>query len=316
MYINLHQLSIFRAVAVERNYSRAAETLFLTQPAVSLQVRALERTLGLPLFERSGRHLRMTDAGQQLYAYSERIFALLDETQLVMEELSGARRGKITLAASTTAGIYVVPAALGAFHRQHPSVQLALDVVNRFTVQERLLGDEVDLAVMGLIENAHDLEVATFVPNELVVIAPPNHSLGGRERIALDELRDEMLLLREKGSGTRTDVVRLLGGPGGIENLPMRMGMELRSSGAIKQAVSAGLGIAVMPQAAIELEMQTQRLITLNVDGFPVHRHWYLARRSGRHLSAAADALWEFLLSYRDEIERMATLGRDPRDSG
>jgi DNA-binding transcriptional LysR family regulator len=296
MIMNLHQLRIFRAVAELHSYSRAAEILFLSQPAISMQVRALEHSVGLPLFEKVGHRLRLTEAGNELLAYSERIFALLDETQLVLEELRGARRGTVKVAASTTAGIYIVPAALGAFHRENPGVRLTLDVVNRFTVQERLLADEVDLAVMGLIEDTHDLEVAEFVPNELVVIASPQHPLAGRANIALEELSNEIMLLREKGSGTRTDVERLFAAQG----VPLRVGMELRSSGAIKQAVAAELGIAVMPLSALELELATGRLIILDVAGFPVDRHWSLVRRTGRHLSAAALALWNFLLAYRD----------------
>jgi len=297
--INLHQLQIFQAVAEHKSYSRAAEALYLSQPAVSLQVRALERDIGLPLFERQTRPLKLTEAGQELLRYSERIFALMDETRMVLTELGGAKRGTVKVAASSTAGIYVVPSALGGFHREHPTIKLTLDVVNRFSVQEKLLADEVDLAVMGLIEDAHELEVATFVPNELVVIAAPAHPLVGQHAISLEALRGETLLLREDGSGTRTDVERLLGG---VEGLPVHVGMELRSSGAIKQAVAAELGIAVMPLAAIELELAAKRLVMLDVWGFPVHRHWSLARRKGRHLSAAADALWDFLLEYRDSL--------------
>ncbi|HEX6544418.1 MAG TPA: LysR family transcriptional regulator [Ktedonobacterales bacterium] len=301
MLLNLHQLRIFQAVAAHRSYTRAAEELYLSQPAVSLQVRALERTIGLPLFEKSGRTLKLTDAGRELLTYSDRIFALLDETQLVLEELSGARRGMVKVAASTTAGIYVVPTALGAFHRLNPDVKLTLDVVNRFTVQEHLLNDEVDLAVMGLIEDAHELQVERFLPNELVVIAPPNHRLEGESEIPLEELAKETLLLREAGSGTRTDIERLFS----ARDLPLHVGMELRSSGAIKQAVAAGLGISVMPESALELELKTDRLITLDVEGFPVHRYWYLVRRAGRHLSAAADALWNFFRTYRDQGESL-----------
>jgi LysR family transcriptional regulator, low CO2-responsive transcriptional regulator len=298
--LNLHQLTIFRAVAEQRSFSRAAATLYLSQPGVSLQVRALERSIGLPLFEKVGRTLRLTEAGRELLAYAERIFALLDETQLVLEELSGARRGTVKVGASTTAGIYIVPAALGVFHHQNPAVKLTLDVVNRFTVQERLLNGEIDLAVMGLIEDAHDLEVSEFVPNQLVVIAPPGHSLAPRRAIPLHELADHTLLLREAGSGTRTDVERIFA----QEGIPLRIGMELRSSGSIKQAVAAELGISVMPLAALELELAVGRLVILDVAGFPVDRHWSLARRAGRHLSAAAFALWNFLLEYRDEVVR------------
>jgi DNA-binding transcriptional LysR family regulator len=300
MEINLHQLRIFQAVAEHGGYSRAAAALFLSQPGVSLQVKALERSIGLPLFEKVGRTLHLTEAGRELLSYSERIFALLDETRLVMEELGGGRRRTVKVAASTTAGIYVVPPALGAFHRRSPGVTLTLDVLNRFTVQKKLLDNDVDLAVMGLIEDEHDLEVATFVPNELVVIASPRHPFAERANIPLDDLADDVFLAREAGSGTRIDTERLLAARG----LRPHVGMELRSSGAIKQAIAADLGIAVMPLAALELELATGRLIVLDVAGFPVHRHWSLARRAGSHPSAAAAALWDFLLSYRDNLAR------------
>jgi DNA-binding transcriptional LysR family regulator len=298
MDINLHQLRIFQAVAQHGGYSRAAAALYLSQPGVSLQVKALEKSIGLPLFEKVGRTLHLTEAGRELLGYSERIFALLDETRLVMEELGGGRRGTVKVAASTTAGIYVVPPALGAFHRQSPGVTLTLDVLNRFTVQKRLLDNEVDLAVMGLIEDAHDLEVAEFVPNELVVIASPRHRYATRAQVTLEELSDEVFLMREVGSGTRIDTERLLTARG----MRPRVGMELRSSGAIKQAVAADLGIAVMPLAALELELLTERLVVLDAVGFPVHRHWSIARRAGSHPSAAAAALWDFLLDYRDRL--------------
>jgi len=295
--MNLHQLRIFATVAHLRSYSRAAEALILSQPGVSLQVRALEKSLGTPLFEKTGRGLRLTEAGNELLNYSERIFSLLDETQAVIEELGAARRGAVRVGASTTAGIYIVPRALGGFHRQNPAVKLTLDVVNRFTVADRLLRDEVDLAVMGLIEDAHDLEVERFVTNELVVIASPRHPLAQRRLIPLHDLANESLLLREAGSGTRTDVERIFA----AQDIPLHIGMELRSSGSIKQAAAADLGIAVIPLHAIELELLAKRLIVLDVEGFPVRRYWSLARRSGRRLSAAANALWAYLLAYRDE---------------
>jgi DNA-binding transcriptional LysR family regulator len=302
MLNNLHQLRIFQTVAQQRSYSRAADALYLTQPGVSLQVKALEKSIGLPLFEKSGRTLRLTEAGKELLAYSERIFAIMDEADAVLEDLGGGRRGTVKIAASTTAGIYVVPGVLGAFHRQQPNVKLTLDVVNRFTVQERLLNDEVDMAVMGLIEDTHDLEVAEFVPNELVVIASPRHRLAGVKNISLEELTREVFLLREAGSGTRTDVERLIHGKGA----QIRVGMELRSSGAIKQAVAADLGIAIMPLRALELELMAGRLVILDAAGFPVRRYWSLVRRRGRRTSASALALWNFFLVYRDEAMRVA----------
>jgi DNA-binding transcriptional LysR family regulator len=307
MDINLHQLHIFQAVAEQGSYSRAAAVLYLSQPGVSLQVKALEKSIGLPLFEKVGRTLHLTEAGRELLGYSERIFGLLEETRLVMEELGGGRRGTVKVAASTTAGIYVVPPALGAFHREYPDVKLTLDVLNRFTVQKRLLDNEVDLAVMGLIEDPHDLEVAEFLPNELVVIGSPRHPLARRTAIPMQELINETFLLREAGSGTRIDTQRLFE----ARDFKLNVGMELRSSGAIKQGVAADLGIAVIPLSAIELELLAGRLIVLDVAGFPVHRHWYLARRAGSHPSAAAAALWNFMLEYRNNIAKMLSAGKN-----
>ncbi|HEY8324143.1 MAG TPA: LysR family transcriptional regulator [Ktedonobacterales bacterium] len=295
--MNLQQLRTFRVVAQQRSYSRAAQLLYLSQPGVSLQVRALEQSIGMPLFERSGRQLRLTEAGVALLDYADRILSLVDESQQALEELGNARRGIVRVAASTTAGIYIVPRALGGFHRQNPGVRLTLDVVNRFTVAERLLRDEVDVAVMGLIEDAHDLQVEPFLPNELVVIASPHHPLAQRKHIAVSELVNDTMLLREQGSGTRTDIERMFA----QGKLVMRQGMELRSSGAIKQAVAADLGIAIIPLHAIELELLARRLVTLDVEGFPVRRDWSIARRAGRRLSAAANALWDYLRLYRDE---------------
>ncbi|WIG58195.1 MAG: Transcriptional regulator, LysR family [Ktedonobacterales bacterium] len=302
MDINLHQLHIFRAVAEYGSFSRAASALYLSQPGVSLQVKSLEKSIGLPLFEKVGRTLHLTEAGHELLTYSERIFGLLEETRLVMEELGGGRRGTVKVAASTTAGIYVVPPALGAFHHEYPEVKLTLDVLNRFSVQKKLLDNEVDLAVMGLIEDTQDMEVAEFVPNELVVIAAPEHRLAGETKIPIEELSREIFLLREAGSGTRVDTQGFFEQRG----ITPRVGMELRSSGAIKQAVAAELGIAVMPLAALELELVTGRLTVLEVVGFPVHRHWYLARRAGGHISATASSLWNFLITYRDNLAQLA----------
>jgi DNA-binding transcriptional LysR family regulator len=296
MDFTLHQLRIFQAVARQGSYSQVAAELFISQPGVSMQIKALERSLGLPLFEKAGRGVQLTEAGRELLRYSEQVLALLDEARLVLEELGGLRRGTVKLAASTTAGIYVAPAALGAFHRRYPGIQLSLDVVNRFTAQQRVLANEVDLAIMGLIEDAQQLEIAEFLPNTLVVIASPRHALAGAAAIPFEALQDETFLLREAGSGTRTDTESLFTRAG----FAPRVGMELRSMGAIKQAVAADLGIAVMPHDALELELQTGRLVILDVVGFPVGRHWSLVRRAGRRVSAAAGAFWEFLLEYRD----------------
>lgn len=300
MEFTLHQLRIFHAVARQRSYSQVAAELFISQPGVSMQIKALERSVGIPLFERAGRTVQLTEAGRELLRYSEQIFDLLDEAEEVLEELSGLQRGTVKVGASTTAGIYVAPPALGAFHRRYAGIQLSLDVVNRFTIQQRLFNHEVDLAILGLIEDTHQLEIAEFLPNELVVIASPRHHLTEATQVPLESLQKETFLLREAGSGTRTDTESIFSRVG----FTPREGMELRSMGAIKQAVSADLGIAVMPRDAIELELAVGRLVILDIVGFPVGRHWSLVRRAGRHVPAAAAALWNFLLEYRDQYYR------------
>ncbi|MDI3341655.1 MAG: LysR family transcriptional regulator [Sphaerobacter sp.] len=298
MDLTLHQLRLFREVARQGSFSRAAEALFISQPGVSGQIKALERAVGLPLFERAGRSIRLTEAGRELLGYADRVLTLLDEAQVVLQELAGVERGSVRLGASTTAGIYVAPKALGTFHRRFPGVRLALDVLNRFGVEQLLSDGEIDLAIMGKIENPKGLEVEPFLPNELVVIASPRHRLAGVRAVPAAALSEEIFLLREAGSGTRADTETLFDRWG----IPLRIGMELRSTGAIKQAVAADLGVAVIPRVAIGLELQVGRLVTLDVEGFPVQRHWSLVRRSGRRPAAAAAALWDFLLHYRDSV--------------
>lgn len=298
MDVSLRQLQVFRAVARHRSFSRAAEELVISQPAVSAQIKALEQILSVPLFQRTGRGVELTEAGRQLLPYAERMLDLLNEALSAVRELRCAQRGQVRVAASTTAGIYVVPKALGAFHRAYPGVELSLDVLNRFAVHQRLLAGDADLAIMGLIEDPQDLEIAQFLPNELVVIASPRHPLARRHQIPLEEIAREPFLVREIGSGTRADTERIFAEAG----FPIRVAMELRSNGAIKQAVAADLGVAVMPRDAIELELETGRLVILDVQGFPVRRWWSLVRRAGRPVSAAADALWHFLLQYRLQV--------------
>jgi len=295
MDVSLRQLQVFRAVARHRSFSRAAEELVISQPAVSAQIKALEQVLHVPLFQRTSRGVELTEAGRQLLPYAERMLDLLEEAIATVHELRAAQRGRVRVAASTTAGIYVVPKALGAFHRAYPGVELSLDVLNRYAVHQRLLAGDADLAIMGLIEDPQDLEIAEFLPNELVVIASPRHPLVRRHQIPLEEIAREPFLVREIGSGTRSDTERIFADAG----LPLRVAMELRSNGAIKQAVAADLGVAIMPRDAIGLELETGRLVVLDVQGFPVRRWWSLVRRAGRPVSPAADALWHFLLQYR-----------------
>lgn len=295
MDLNLHQLRIFSTVADHLSYTRAAESLHLSQSSVSLQVKQLERSLGLELFEQLGKKIFLTESGRTLEQYSQKLFALIDETLLVMEEMKGVMRGEVTIVADTTAGIYVVPQAIGGFHRLHPNIQLSLEVQGRTGAQEALLANKADLAIIARVPDSLTFVIQEFMPNELVVIAPPTHRLAGQEHVPAHELTGETVILREVGSMTRDTTERFFRDHG----LDVRFGMTLGSSGAIKQAVAADLGIAVLSKQAISLELALGRLVMLNVEGFPIMRKWFLVHLKEKRLSTAAAALKQFLWEYR-----------------
>ncbi|CAB1129094.1 RuBisCO operon transcriptional regulator [Candidatus Hydrogenisulfobacillus filiaventi] len=293
---SLHQLRIFQTVARRMSFSRAAEDMIVSQPAVSIHIKNLERQLGLPLFEKVGRRIVLTEAGERLLHYSQRIFALLDETVEAMRVLAGGQEGRLEVAADTTAGVYVVPAYLGSFRRLHPGIAISLEVTNRTAAVERLLLRE-DLAVIGQVpEQADELVATPFLVNELVVIAGPDHRLAGQHRIPLQELEQETFLLREPGSGTRATAERFFAEAG----VRLRAGMELGSNSAIKQAVANGLGIAVIPRRAIALELEAGRLVVLDVQGFPRLRTWQVVEVRNRFLPPPARLFKSFLLAGQE----------------
>ena len=299
--LNLHHLRVFQTVVRHQSFSRAAEELILSQPAVSMHVKQLEKSVGLPLFERVGRQLVLTNAGQSLYHYSQQIFALIHETSQVMEALRGGRQGRLRVSADTTAGVYVVPNYLGVYRRAHPQVEVSLEVTNRTAVVERLLLREVDLAVMGQIpEDDHEWIATPFLVNELVVIAPPDHRLAQHRNIPVTELAQETWLVREAGSGTRASMERFFDAAG----VTLHVGMELGSISTIKQAVANGLGISVLSKRAIDLELKAGRLVILDVEGFPNFRYWHVVHVRDRFLPPPAKAFRELLLAEASLTEQ------------
>lgn len=298
MSFTAHQLHVFRTVARLGSHTRAAEALHLAQPAISAHVAALQGHLGVRLFERAGRSIRLTAAGLEFLSYADRLLSLQEEMQCAARDILALRRGRVRLAASTTAGIYVVPPLLGTFHRLHPGIQVSLGVANRFTVLQHLEAGEIDLGVLGMLEDGGRIVAEPFLPNELIVAAPPAHPLVRRSAanpavpIPLRDLARVALLVRERGSGTRADTEGIFARAG----LRMQISQELGSTGAIKVGVLAGLGLAVLPRQAIALHLETGELTVLPVEGFPARRNWHLVRLATRTLSPAAAALREQLL--------------------
>lgn len=291
----VHQLTVFRTVARHLSYTKAAEALYLSQPAVSQQIKTLELMLGLRLFVRSGRGIVLTSAGQEFLRQTEHLLALFAETVSVVHEIHDLERGSIVVGASTSAGTYVLPPLLGAFHVRYPQVHVTLMVANRRTVEEYLLTHQVDLAVMSLIEQQDHFTVEFLMPYELVVVAAPSHRLAGRSGLMLNDLQQEMFLLREQGSGTRRDTEQHFAHAG----LYLQDSLELGSIEAIKEGVAAELGIAVLSSESVAFEIAGDDLVILDVEGFPLKRQWYVVHLKGRKLSLTAVAFRELLLQIR-----------------
>ena len=289
--ITLHQLRIFKAVADHLSFSAAAQELSLSQPSVSYQVKELEAALGLPLLDRLGKRVQLTEAGDLLYQYVRRTLNLLDEAAVAMEQLRGIERGTLRVGASTTVGIYVMPAALGGFKRLHPDLAISLEIGSRGSVQEKVLRNELDLAVVGPPLKDPELVSLPFLSDELVVVAPKGHPLAGRRGLTLRSLREEPFILREAGSGTRWSVEKAARRAG----VTLNVGMEFGSNGAVKHAVESGLGLAVLSTYAISLEKSSGDLVLLDVEGFPIRRQWHIVHLRRRRLPSAVRGFIEFL---------------------
>lgn len=294
--LNLHQLATFQVVAKHCSFVRAAEELHFSQPAVSAQIRHLETSLGVKLFDQIGRKTHLTQAGEELYLYSQKIFSLIDETLDSMEALRSPHSGRLSVGADTTVGTYVIPRLLGKFHEMYPQVEISLDVLNRASLVEALASNRVDMAIMGRVPSDMQVEIEPFAFNELVLVASPVHRLAGLDRVPIEELGREHFLLREPGSGTRAALENAFQEAG----VPLQISMQVGNNSAIKQGVAAGLGIALISRVALDMELETKRLVILNVEGFPIVRHWRLVHVRDKHLSATARAFKSFLIQHAD----------------
>lgn len=290
--MNLHQLELFAAVAEHGSFTRAAQSLHISQPSVSARIHDLEASLGQQLFEQVGRRIYLTDAGQELRERADVILQQIAETRRALDEIQGLQRGSLRVVATTTVGTYVLPALMGRFHRRHPGISLALDVTNWSRAAELLRRNRMDLAVLGPTEELDDMTVTDFMKNELIVAAAPEHPLAGRQGISFAEMATYPVVVREQGSGTRADTERLFADHG----LHPSVAMELRHSAALKQGVMAGLGVALLSTQSMGVELGNGSLITLDVEGLPIRRTWHIVHRQTRRLPRAAAAFKDLLL--------------------
>lgn len=305
--LNLHQLTTFQAVAKHRSYVRAAKELHFSQPAVSAQMRQLEESLGVKLFDQIGRSTHLTQAGEELYLYCEKIFSVIDEAIETLETLRNPETGRLSVGADTTVGTYVIPGLLGKFRQSFPDVEISLDVLNRAALIDALVSNRIDLAVMGSFPAEVPVIIEPFKPNELVIVAAPTHRLAGCTAVPFAEVAREYFLQREEGSGTRATLEIIFQ----EADLPLHVSMRVGNNSAIKQGVAANLGIALISRVAINLELETKRLVILDVEGFPITRQWHLVHLKGKSLSATARAFKLFLLQHADRrVRKKEPLGR------
>jgi DNA-binding transcriptional LysR family regulator len=291
LHLTLRQLKVFESVARHLSYSRAADELHLTQPAVSMQIKQLEGNISLPLFEQLGKCIYLTDAGRELYQYSRSISQQLADMEVALDELKGMERGKLNISVVTTAN-YFAPHLLAKFCQRYTGVTVSLNVSNRETVLKQLSDNLIDLAIMGQPPDHLDIDSQSFMENPLVVVAPPNHPLCKEKNIAVKRLASEIFLVRESGSGTRSAMERFFA----AHEIKINKGMETDTTEAIKQAVQAGMGLGIMSRHTVELELETERLKILDIQNFPIMRYWHVVNRKNKRLSNVANTFRDFLL--------------------
>ena len=290
-HISRRQLRIFSAVVSEQSFSGAAKSLHLTQPAVSLQVKELERSCGLALLERSGRRIRPTEAGREILRAAHAVERELKSAEDAVSALKGLRGGMLTVAVITTSQ-YFAPRLLAEFCRQHADVRLHLDVCNREAMVRHLADDDVDIAIMGRPPTEIETTAEPFAPNPHVAVAGPGHHLVGQRRIPVRELLAEPLIAREPGSGTRILSEALFA----RHHLAFAPTLVMSSNETIKQAVMAGMAVALLSLHTMGLEVATGALRVLDVEDLPIVRRWYLVHRRDKRLSPAALAFRAFML--------------------
>ena len=291
MNITIRQLQIFEAVAQYLSYTRAAEKLFLSQPAVSMQIKQLESEVGIPLLERLGRSLFLTEAGNELLIYARTISQQLAEMNDVLEELRGNERGQLKIAVATTANYFALK-LLGEFYKQFPESTISLDVTNRARLLKHLEENTVDMVIMGRPPENMEVDAVSFKKNPLVVIAPKDHRLVKKKNIPLNIIQQETFIMREHGSGTRIAMELFFEESGySISSV-----MDMSSNEAINQAVAAGLGLGIVSRDTLELDLKLGRLTILDVESFPIMRHWYLVHRKGKRFTS-------LMLSFKQLVE-------------
>ncbi len=286
----LRQLQILDSASRTLSFSRTSEALHVTQPAVSMQMKQLEDLAGIALFERIGRRIHLTQAGEELARHAREVLRVLEQADEALASLRGLQGGRIRVAATSTAK-YFAPKLISLFAKRHPEVEVRLSVNNREEVIAALAANEVDLAIMGKPPDALETVAAEFAEHPFVVVAAPDHPLAHRRNVPLSALRDETFVVREPGSGTRAAMERFFAAHG----IEPRIGIALDSNETIKQAVMAGMGLSFISRHTVGLELSVGELALVHAPGLPVMRAWNVVHLAAKRLSPAAQAFEAFV---------------------
>lgn len=293
----LPQLRVFEAVTRHGSFTRAAEELYMAQPTVSVQIRKLTETVGMPLLEQVGKRVHATAAGLELYTACQDIFDTLSGIEDTLSNIRGLKAGTLRITASTTAK-YLAPHLLAEFVKLHPGIEASLRVSCRQAVLERLAANEDDLYIVANPPDDEDIVVQRILPAPVIALARSNHRLAGERAIPFARFAQEPFLTREQGSGTRMIAERIFAAHG----IEPRVRMELGSNEAIKETILAGLGVAILYRHSIGFSIDPEQLAVLDVEGFPLEAYWHFAYPVGKQLSPAAQTFMEFV---RKEAQRV-----------
>ena len=288
--LTLKQLRGFSSVVSNGSISAAAKELHLTPPAVSLQVRELEKSVGAPLLERNENRLSPTIVGKEVLSLAQQIQSMFFEFGATVDELRGVDHGVVSVGVVSTAR-YFAPTVLAEFIKIYPDIKLQLLVGNRESTLAKLETMELDFAITGLPPQHFEVISKYIGEHPQIIIASPQHPLANKSNIGIAELKQEIFLLREPGSGTRSVADKLFAR---VKDFP-GSGIEFGSNETIKQAVMAGMGIALISSHTVAAEISEKRLIELDVKGLPINRKWFVVRHKNKRFLPSAKALWNFI---------------------
>jgi len=297
--MQLNQLWVFYHVAKRKSFSKAAEALFLSQPSVSNQVKLLEESYGLKLFDRSGRNIELTNPGEILLSYAERIFNLVKEADSVIEEIKDLKTGEIRISASNTLGAYYLPDILDLFRKKHPGIEIRMNVGYTQTVVEDILSFRSDLGLIGRAVAHPNIVAIPLWEEELVLIVAKDHPFASCIEIDPSELRGQPFIMSERGSGVREITEEILSKAGISPDIIM----ELGENEAIKRAVSSGLGMTIISAAVASRELERGLIRSVQLRGARISRRFYIIHHKDKYIS-------RLIRAFMDEAQRPTVTGR------